>query len=151
MTSHTHCSQGLTGKSAYGVKDATPFDSAEEAWFWFINAQDAKNDGAKYVAGAGLYKRPCEPVEILNVLDRLYRKRRLQRDHLLVLRHYGRRHIAPDRYRAQEVRAYHLWKEAMGRIEDVLIAKGIVARRSHFEMPAFMVDEAFMNRSAGMK
>ena len=151
MSSHTQSSPGFSTKSAYRVKDTTPFESAEEAWFWFINAQEAKNDGAKYVSGAGLYKRPCEPLDIMNVLDRLYRKRRLQRDHLLVLRHYGRRQVAPDRYRAQEVRACHLWNEAMDRIGDVLIAKGIIVRRPGFEMPAFMMDEALMNRSAGIK
>ncbi len=110
----------------YNVEDAVPFENAQEAWFWFIAAQEARADGAKIVAGQGAYKRPCEPLDILKVMDRLYRKRRLLRDHLLVLRHYGRRKLAPDRYRAKEVRAFQLWTEALERIGDVLEAKGVI-------------------------
>lgn len=103
-----------------------PFSSAEEVWFWFVAAQEARSDGARYMAGAGLIARPCEPVDILKILDRLYRNRRLLRDHLLVLRHYGRRRMAPDPRRIKELRAYGLWREAMMRIEPVLESKGIV-------------------------
>ena len=131
-----------THKNSFALTDTTPFESAEEAWFWFLAAQTAKNDGAKFVSGAGLHKRPCEPVDIFKVIDRLYRNRRLQRDHILVLRHYGLRHMAPDQYRAKEKRAYYLWKQALERIEGVLIAKGIVERRSTFELPAFVNPES---------
>ncbi|MCB1650769.1 MAG: hypothetical protein KDI46_01820, partial [Alphaproteobacteria bacterium] len=103
-----------------------PFLSAEEAWFWFIAAQQARNDGARFVAGQGLCPRPCEPLDILKVLDRLYRQRRLLKDHLLVLRHYGRRHLAPDPRRIKEMRACTLWREALERIGAVLERKGII-------------------------
>ena len=103
-----------------------PFVSAEETWFWFIQAQQAREDGARFLAGAGLYPRPCEPLDILKILDRLYRKRELLMDHLLVLRHYGRRMMPPDPCRRKEARAHTLWVEALGRIEMVLVAKGIV-------------------------
>ena len=125
----------------FGLSDTTPFENAEEAWFWFMAAQDAKNEGARVVAGAGLYKRPCEPLDILKILDRLHRNRRLHKDHLLVLRHYGRRHMAPDKFRPKETRAYHLWSEALERIESVLIAKGIVEPKSSFELPAFICEQ----------
>ena len=134
-------SQPQSKNPTFEMSGATPFDSAEEAWFWFIAAQSAKNDGAKFVAGAGLYKRPCEPIDILKVLDRLHRNRRLHRDHLLVLRHYGRRNIAPDKFRAKEKRAHYVWHEAMERIEEVLIAKGIVQRKSSFKIPAHCMAE----------
>jgi len=124
--------------SPFGLNDTTPFESAQEAWFWFIAAQDAKNDEARFVAGAGLYKRPCEPIDILKILDRLHRNRRLQRDHLLVLRHYGRRNMAPDRFREKEKRAHDIWVEALERLEEVMIAKGIVERKSDFDFPAFI-------------
>lgn len=119
----------MTHSSHYrdiSVAQTTPFESAQDAWFWFIAAQAAKNDGARFVSGAGLYKRPCEPIDILKTLDRLYRNRRLLRDHLLVLRHYGRRNMAPDPTRVKEERAHRLWSEAMERIEEVLTIKGIV-------------------------
>ena len=103
-----------------------PFKDAEEAWFWFVAAQAAKTDGARFSAGTALYPRPCEPLDILKVLDRLYRTRRLVRDHLLVLRHYGRRHLPPDPYRSKEQRAFQLWNEALERIGVVLERKGII-------------------------
>ncbi len=106
---------------------AIPFASAEEAWFWFIQAQQARNDGARFRVGAGLYPRPCEPLDILKVLDRLYRARKLMMDHVLVLRHYGRRMMPPDPYRVKEARAHKLWIEALGLMEFVLVGKGIVA------------------------
>ena len=103
-----------------------PFESAVDAWFWFILAQQARNEGARYTSGLSLTPRPCEPTDILKVLDRLYRHRRLLRDHLLVLRHYGRRQMVPDPRRVKEVQAHTLWKEALERIEPVLVRKGIV-------------------------
>lgn len=103
-----------------------PFDSAIDAWFWFITAQQAKNEGARYTAGMSLTPRPCEPTDILKILDGLYRQRRLLRDHLLVLRHYGRRQMEPDSRRVKEMRAHTIWHEAMNRIEPVLVRKGIV-------------------------
>lgn len=104
----------------------TPFSSAEEAWLWFIQAQEARNDGARFTAGASLTSRPCEPTDILKCVERLYRNRRLVMDHLLVLRHYGKRQLPPDARRVKEARAYTLWQEALGRLEPVLENKGIV-------------------------
>jgi hypothetical protein len=106
--------------------DATPFENAEEAWFWFMLAQQAKNDGARVGGGRALAVRPCEPADILKCLDRLYRNRMLSMDHMLVLRHYGKRQIAPDLRRIKEVQAYKLWSEAMDRLEPVLKRKGII-------------------------
>ncbi len=106
--------------------NAVPFESTIDAWFWFILAQQARNEGARYTSGMSLTPRPCEPMDILKILDGLYRKRMLLRDHLLILRHYGRRQMAPDPRRAKEVLADKLWQQALERIEPVLIRKGIV-------------------------
>lgn len=106
--------------------DFLPFESAGEVWFWFIQAQQARNEGARFKAGVGAAPRPCEPIDVLKILDRLYRTRRLLKDHLLVLRHYGRRGYAPDPRRVKEARAYKLWAEALERMEPVLERKGIV-------------------------
>jgi hypothetical protein len=102
------------------------FISAEEAWFWFVTAQLAAADGARIKAGAGSSARPCEPVDIYTILDKLYRNRRLLIDHIHVMRHYGRRMFAPDPKRLKELRAHRLWCEAMERMEEVMIRKGIV-------------------------
>ena len=105
---------------------ATPFDTAEEAWFWFLQANEARQAGARIRAGEGLVHRPCEPLDILRAVDRLYRQRRLLRDHLLVLAHYGRRQMAPEPDRPRERRDHGLWREAFLALAPVLTAKGIV-------------------------
>lgn len=105
-----------------------PFESVEEAWFWFIMAQQAKNDGARFVSGASTIPRPCEPIDVLKILDELYRQRRLMREHFLVLRHYGVRNMPPDARRIKEARSAQLWGEAMERIEPVMIRKGIIRK-----------------------
>lgn len=102
------------------------FDSVEEAWFWFMLAQQARNEGARYTSGLSLTPRPCEPSDILKILHNLYRNRLLLWDHMLVLKHYGVRQIAPDAKRVKEMRAHKLWGEAMNRLEPVLIRKGIL-------------------------
>ena len=122
-----------TDKQNNEQEDYVLFKSVEEAWFWFIAAQQARNDGARYVAGIGTIRRPCEPVDILKVLDTLYRKRRLLRDHLLVLRHYGRRYMAPDLRRVKEQRAHYIWREALDRISPILEKKGIITQTHWLE------------------
>jgi len=137
ISSSSGCSVGITG--------GEPFESAEEAWFWFIAAMKAKEDGARVVAGQSLYLRPCEPVDILKTLDRLYRNRQLTMEHFYVLKHYGIRHMAPDVHRPKEARAYSLWEEAMTKLEMALEAKGIVRTPDTFEssdvVPAFLTKE----------
>lgn len=118
-------SAGLRRPSAPCIAEGTPFDSGEEAWFWSVQAQDAKAAGARIVAGRGLVQRPCEPADVLRVVDRLYRNRQLVRDHLHVLVHYGRRLSAPDPDRQREQRAHLLWREAFDRVNPVLRDKGI--------------------------
>jgi len=112
------------------ARETVPFSDAAEAWFWFIQAQAARNDGARFSAGMGLIPRPCEPDDILAVVNRLHRSRRLLMDHLLVLRHYGRRQMPPDPRRVKEVRAFSLWKEALERLDAPLVRKGIVEGRA---------------------
>lgn len=116
-------------RSPHPVNDrpAQPFVSAEAAWFWFVQAHLAQQAGARTVGGAGEVPRPCEPLDIFRVVDRLYRQRLLVRDHLAVLAHYGRRLMAPDPQRWREQRACGLWREALARIEEPLRGKGIVA------------------------
>lgn len=107
-------------------KNYEPFCNAEEAWFWFISAMKAREDGARFIAGMGKVRRPCEPVDIYKSLERLYRTRRLLIDHMKVLRHYGRRGVAPDQYYPPEMIAHRLWGEALRELEISLRQKGIV-------------------------
>ncbi len=123
--------------------ETMPFSSAEEAWFWFIQAQAARNDGARFSVGQGLVARPCEPIDILKVVDRLYRQRRLIMDHLLVLRHYGRRLMPPDPRRVKELKAHNLWVEALERMSPLLERKGIIEPLSEWHP----FDPAFSNHN----
>ncbi len=116
--------------AAKRTSDVLPFATVEEAWFWFMQAQIARRDGAKIVAGVGLYERPCEPIDILNVLNRLYRGRRLLIEHIRILHHYGVRLMVPDPLRRNEVYAHHMWVEAMACLREALEAKGIVGKSS---------------------
>jgi hypothetical protein len=104
-----------------------PFADAEAAWFWTVQARLAQLDGARVSAGAGAVARPCEPLDVLAVVDRLYRRRRLLREHLEVLADYGRRLLPPDPDSRRERRAAQLWAEAFGELTPALRAKGIVA------------------------
>lgn len=106
--------------------DSVPFVSTEEAWFWFVQAQEARSSGARIVAGRGTVPRPCEPLDMMREIDRLYRQRKLIRDHLHVLVHYGKRLMAPDPERRLECRASSLWREALAFLDPVLREKGIV-------------------------
>ena len=53
--------------------EGQPFATAEEAWFWLMRWRRAWLDGARFRAGRSDRPRPCEPVDILRVVDRLYR------------------------------------------------------------------------------
>lgn len=112
--------------AAASAKAEIPFPNAEEAWFWSIQAAEAAAAGARCVAGLGLVARPCEPGDVARAIDRLFRQRRLVRDHLEVLIHFGRRQLRPDPVSARDSRSCALWREAFARITPVLRAKGIV-------------------------
>lgn len=88
------------------------------------------------MAGQGDVPRPCEPLDIMREVDRLYRSRLLLRDHLHVLVHYGRRQQAPDAQRPREARAAHIWREAFQHIGPVLSRKGIILPVQASRMPA---------------
>lgn len=105
---------------------AVPFTDVNEAWFWAMQAHQAMLDGARIRAGQALLPRPCEVTDILRVVDRLFRQRRLLREHLLVLARYGRLSMAPERDRAHEAADWLLWNEALERMEPLLRAKGII-------------------------
>ena len=113
-------------RTDHTILQTVPFDRVENAWFWFIQAQDAKVDGARITAGQALVPRPCEPSDILKVLNNLYRNRLIKWDHCLVLRHYGRKQMAPDARYHKERKAAQLWQEAMARLYPVLARKNIV-------------------------
>ncbi len=105
------------------------FETVEALWFWFMAANEAMRSGARYSAGRGDKVRPCEPVDVIRIVERLYRSRMLKIDHLRVMRHYGLRKSAPDPYVAREARAAKIWDEAMDKLYPVLLRKKLVEPR----------------------
>lgn len=94
------------------------FKTTEDAWFWFVRAALGKPQE--------LTERPCKPNDIMQVLDTLHRGQVITMEHLLVLRHYGRRQKAPDNTYSQEMRAHKLWTEAIDALTVPLTAKEII-------------------------
>jgi hypothetical protein len=103
-----------------------PFESAEQAWFWFVRTLIAKEDGARFVAGMSGVARPCEPVDMWRVIDRLTRARLLSPIELRVLRDYGCRGLPPDPLAMSEVDDDVLWRRGIEALEGELTRKGIV-------------------------
>lgn len=137
--------ENLTGKNKNQNDNqcGEPFDSVEEAWFWFVSANEARNAGARYVAGIGKAIRPCEPADMIMILQRLYRNRKLDINHLRVLKHYGGRGYAPDKDFYKEKRAWFIWKEAINKLRPALEQKNIVRQKHGFSF--FDIKNAFKN------
>ena len=103
-----------------------PFETAEQAWFWFIRAQKARRDGQRFDGGGGMV-RPCEADDIYLVALNLVRSGELRVMHLRTLLDFGGRERAPDARVRAESAAARLWDEALDRMTTVLRRKGILA------------------------
>lgn len=101
----------------------TPFNTAEEAWFWCVRATEARHGGARPRAGMTDTPRPCDAVDIQNAVLRLARARCLTQSHLGALGRYGQLQLRPG---SKASRDLVLWQQAMDRLGAALRAKGIV-------------------------
>ncbi len=115
-------SKSKTITSVTGV----PFDSAEQAWFWFIRCQKMRNDGASYCPSKESSPRPCDPDDLYRIVRRLHQNNRLSDEHLSVLSKFGVLECPPDARHGPEQRAARVWDEAMDRMLSTLMTKGIV-------------------------
>ena len=105
---------------------ATPFRTAEEAWFWTMASLTARHQGIGKTGRSGI-ARPCDPDDVVKCLDMLYRQRRIDLVHGRILRVWGERQSPPNPAYASERGDWKLWKEALDRLEWPLRIKGIVA------------------------
>ena len=105
---------------------AEPFDSADQAWFWFVSTLIARADGARQRAGISGVARPCEPVDMWRAVDRLERAKLLSGAEIQVMREFGCRGLPPDPQALSEVAADRLWRKGIETLEIELIRKGIV-------------------------
>ena len=102
-----------------------PFESGEEAWFWFVRTEKAKADGVRPRAGADT-ARPCEPADIYRCVSRLYHENTLYPLHLEVLGEYGFPDRMPYPDDHQEIVDWILWQDAMDHLEPCLRERGII-------------------------
>ena len=87
---------------------------------------NAREDGARPVAGMAIYPRPCEPDDLLLVLRRLHQRQRVSAHHVRVLLDYGRQQMPPDSRCREELVDARLWEEALDQMVTPLRRKGIV-------------------------
>lgn len=114
------CMQQIKSYQSDSLEEPLPVDQVEEAWFWFANPEKPQPDS---ISLGHLESRRSE---FFRCVDRLYRHRRLTRDHLNVLAAYGRRRRSPQVDRRREQRSHVLWSEAMGRIGPALRRSGLL-------------------------
>lgn len=108
-------------------KDIEPFQSGEDAWFWFVRCQRLRDDRVQPISSMGTLARPCDPDDIYRAVKRLYKQHLLSAAHLRILSQYGLAERAPDKRCSEEIAAARLWEEAIALLEQLLKAKGIVA------------------------
>ncbi|EME70396.1 hypothetical protein H261_08738 [Paramagnetospirillum caucaseum] len=108
----------------YEEREGEPFATPEDAWIWYSQCQQARDEGARYHAGLGAVARPCAPDDIVLEVRRLYRRRILSGAHLRALVRFGRQNGAAAG--EGDATAGRLWREALDRLATPLRAKGIV-------------------------
>lgn len=91
----------------------TTFISADAAMIWFANQTPPYQGDA---------------AEIFRALNDLYVQRVLKLDHILVIRHYGRRGEIPQLSRMREMKAYDLWRTARAALEPRLEKYNIIKK-----------------------
>ena len=98
----------------------TPFESAEQAFFYMAECQRYQASGAKVGTGGSMYIRPCGPNDIRIVIERLFRERKLNSDHVKALKMQGMEGFRPPPDKAKH------FDDALSIIEEELKKKGIV-------------------------
>lgn len=106
--------------------EGVPFDGAEQAWLWCVEAETYRLEGARMQPGLAARLRPCEPVDVLKAVERLRRGGAIRAEHVAALMEWGMRQERPDGLDPDSARALRLWREALDRLEPELAARGIV-------------------------
>lgn len=102
------------------------FCDAEEAWFWYMRAQRARTEGARFRGPSGGTVRPCDPDDIYRAVMALHRQGLIGVEHLKVLARFGYDDHPPDSRLRDHARAHSLWHEALDRLTTVLRKKDII-------------------------
>ena len=105
-------------------RQTTPFETSEEAWFWYCLCEQLGFERAKG-NGQGI-ARPCESSDIVIAVKRLLHLGYLRPEHLKIMKHYGVEQAPPHVNFGATERICALWKEAMSFLDSLLRQKGIV-------------------------
>ena len=103
--------------------EAVPFKNAEEAWFWVMAIQLARQDGAALGWRPDGQARTSDPEDIVSCCDRLYHDGQITLAQARVLRTWGERQRVPHR---PPERDHRLWQQAMAALEWMLRSRGII-------------------------
>ena len=106
-------------------KETQPFDSAEEAWFWYCRCEQMEYPRPSN--NNTMMTRPCETSDIFITLKKLFRSGVLRAAHIKVLSKYGYSQIPPHPHFGDDSKICALWKEALDFLGLSLKKKGIVA------------------------
>ncbi|MBQ3696269.1 MAG: hypothetical protein II938_04835 [Alphaproteobacteria bacterium] len=106
-------------------KKTTPFDSAEEAWFWCCLCEGLEK-GSCHRADSNV-ARPCETSDIIIAVKRLAQMGILRPSHVKVLSKYGTSQVPPHPHFGDSLKICELWREGLNFLDVLLRKKGIVA------------------------
>ncbi len=116
----------LALRRVHDAPSITPFRTGQEAWLWTMAILMARRDGAGQSWRPEGPPRPCDPEDVVRCLDTLYREGVLDLVHARILRIWGERQTAPRSDRLQQRGDWRLWNQALGHMEWVLRACGVV-------------------------
>ena len=110
--------------SSVNTRPTTPFESSEEAWFWYclcesLGHERSHNNSPKIA-------RPCESSDIAIAVKRLLRSGTLHPEHLKVLAKYGYAQVPPHEHFGDTPRICRLWQEGLKFLGQLLKQKGII-------------------------
>jgi len=105
-------------------QETTPFESSEEAWFWYCLCEKEKSNGRSQHRSK--ITRPCETTDIFIAVKKLLRLGILKPYHIKVLAKYGFQQVPPHPHFGDSSTICRLWQEALDFLERLLIKKGIV-------------------------
>ena len=105
-------------------KETTPFDSAEEAWFWCCLCEQLDR-GRRHGPNSSII-RPCETSDIIIAVKRLVQDGKLKPCHVKILSKYGMSQVPPHPHFGDSLKICELWKEALDFLGTLLKKKGII-------------------------
>ncbi len=112
-------------RSHINNQKATPFETSEEAWFWYCLCEKNAKQRTKGYTPKTI--RPCESSDIFIAVKRLATEGLLKPEHIKILSHYGFEQVPPHPHFGDTPRICRLWQEALHFLDKILSQKGIVS------------------------